>query len=146
MELIIRTARDEDFFTLWDRFDWCGLPHERDSIYILAVTHQAPYCYLAESGGETVGVLMGNVAPDKQRAYVQHLAVIPSCQRRGIGTRLLERFEADCRQAGVEWVWLFGTSPLYARLGYSYKPDFFSPALMAYIQQAKGGQLLCKKL
>lgn len=146
MDVTIRTAREDDFFTLWEKFDWCGLPRERDSIYILGVTHQAQFCYLAEAGGEVVGVLMGNVSPDKRLAYVQHLAVIPAFRRRGIGTRLLERFETDCRQAGVGWIWLFGPSPLYARLGYSYKPDFFSPRLMRYIQEAKGGHLLCKKL
>jgi GNAT superfamily N-acetyltransferase len=135
-----------DFFTLTNDLDWAGLIRERDSIYLLGVTHQAPFCFFAEADGRPVGVLMGNVAPDRSRAYVQCLAVTPAWQRRGIGTKLMLRFEEECRRWGVPQVWLFGTAPIYAKLGYRECLDYFPPEVMKYVYEVKKNKVQVKEL
>ena len=142
----IRPVDVMDFFTLMNDVDWCELPRERDSIYLLAVTHQAPFTVLAEVQGKPVGVLVGNVAVDRSRAYVQHLAVTPAYQRQGIGRRLLERFEETCRQWGVPQVWLLAVVPIYAATGYQESTDYFPPQVMKYISDVKRRKVWVKNI
>ena len=144
--ITIRSVNVMDFFKLMYEVDWCDLPRERDSIYLLAVTHQAPFTFLAEAEGKPVGVLVGHLAADRSRAYVQELAVTPAYQRRGIGRRLLERFEQECRAWGVPQIWLFGIAEIYPAVGYGDSDDYFPPEIMKYVHEVKHNKVQVKDL
>jgi len=142
----IRQVEPRDFFKMLNDVDWCDLPRERDSIYLLAVTHQAPFSFLAEVDGRPVGVLLGHPAADRSQAYVQQLAITPSYQRQGIGTRLLQRFEQVCREHGIRQIWLLGTAGIYPKRGYRASQDYFDPEIMKYIHEVKKNKVQVKDL
>jgi GNAT superfamily N-acetyltransferase len=75
----------------------------------------ADMVFVAEDGGEIVGVLRGR--PDK----LQSLFVRKDHHRQGIGRRLVERFEAECCRQGATVIRLQATLyavPFYIRVGY----------------------------
>ncbi|MBN1402202.1 MAG: GNAT family N-acetyltransferase [Anaerolineae bacterium] len=75
----------------------------------------AEMVFVAEERGQIVGVLRGR--PDK----LQSLFVRVDRQRRGIGRRLVEHYEATCRKAGSQVIRLQATLeavPFYLALGY----------------------------
>jgi GNAT superfamily N-acetyltransferase len=71
--------------------------------------------YVAEEDGEIMGVLRGR----KER--LGSLFVRPDRHRQGIATRLVERFERECRERGYELIRvassLYGI-PFYESMGY----------------------------
>jgi len=71
--------------------------------------------YVAEDGEDNVGVLRG------RKNILASLFVHGNYHRRGIGRKLVERFERDSRKLGVEWIRvaarLFAV-PFYQALGY----------------------------
>ena len=71
--------------------------------------------YVAEDGKEVVGVLRG-------RANVlASLFVCGDRHRQGIGRKLVERFERDSREQGIEWIRVAATVfavPFYQSIGY----------------------------
>ncbi len=87
-------------------------PVHRDAI---AQVLRAPMVYVAEVGGEIVGVLRGR----KER--LASLFVRADHQRRGIGRRLVERFEQESIRQGVGVIRVAATLyalPFYTALGY----------------------------
>ena len=79
---------------------------------------RAEMVYVAEDEGEIVGVLRGNAPGDGR---LLSLYVRGDYQWRGIGRKLVERFEQDCLWKGVRRIRL-STSlyalPFYLKLGY----------------------------
>jgi predicted N-acetyltransferase YhbS len=76
---------------------------------------QSPMLYVAEDGGEIVGVLRG------RRNVLASLFVRGDRHRQGIGRRLVERFERDSRSQGVTWIRVASTLfavPFYVAMGY----------------------------
>ena len=76
---------------------------------------QASILLVAEDEGEIVGVLRGR----KER--LQSLFVAGSHHRQGIGRRLVELFEQECRQQGAARIRVAATLfavPFYRELGY----------------------------
>jgi predicted N-acetyltransferase YhbS len=76
---------------------------------------QSPMLYVAEVDGKIEGVLRG------RKNVLASLFVRGEHHRRGIGRALVERFEADSRALGIEWIRVAATLfavPFYQRLGY----------------------------
>jgi GNAT superfamily N-acetyltransferase len=94
------------------RFAESDSPHHQRAIQ--DVLH-SPMLYVAEVDGRICGVLRG-------RANVlASLFVDGRMHRRGIGRRLVERFEKDSRNVGVQWVRVASTLfavPFYQAMGY----------------------------
>lgn len=82
---------------------------------------------VAEDGGEIVGhVLFSRLPIITATGVVEALAlapmaVIPSCQRQGIGTKLVEDGLWACREAGHKIVVVLGHPAFYPRFGFSAK-------------------------
>jgi predicted N-acetyltransferase YhbS len=87
-------------------------PKHQESISAVV---SSPMLYVAEEDQQIVGVLRG-------RANVlASLFVRGDYHRRGIGRRLVERFERDSRKQEIEWIRVAATItaiPFYAALGY----------------------------
>ena len=81
----------------------------------IAQALRAPMVYVAERGGEIVGVLRGH------RERLASLFVRADHQRRGIGRRLVEQFEQESVRHGVGVVRVAATLyaiPFYTAMGY----------------------------
>jgi putative acetyltransferase len=78
----------------------------------IAQVIEAPTVLVAEEAGAIVGVLRGGRLDGKGRTVLQSLFVAADHHRRGIGRRLVRRFEQACRARGVTVVKLSAT--LYA--------------------------------
>ncbi len=76
---------------------------------------QAQLLLVAEAEGEIVGVLRGRTE------CLQSLFVAGSHHRRGIGRRLVELFEQECRREGATKIKVAATLfavPFYTKMGY----------------------------
>ena len=54
---------------------------------------------------------------------VAEVCTLPSHRRRGLATRLLALAAGDARAAGLPFLILFGTEPIYEAAGYERKPN-----------------------
>jgi GNAT superfamily N-acetyltransferase len=75
---------------------------------------ECPIRYIAVDGRRIVGTVMGTVA-ELKRIFVR-----PSHHRRGIGRRLMELFENDCRKFGARRYRIISglfAVPFYERMG-----------------------------
>ncbi|MCP4540559.1 MAG: GNAT family N-acetyltransferase [Chloroflexi bacterium] len=81
----------------------------------------APMVLVAQDGDEIVGVLRGGRKDERQRVVLQSLFVKGTHHRRGIGQKLVERFEEACQQQ-EETVIRVASSPyavpFYRAMGY----------------------------
>jgi putative acetyltransferase len=94
------------------RFARSQEPYHRKAI---SEAIRAEMVFLAQDGAELVGVLRGR--PDK----LQSLFVRADRQREGIGRRLVECFERQCRRKGSTMIKVQATLyavPFYQRMGY----------------------------
>ena len=76
---------------------------------------RASLVFVAEEEGRMVGVLRG------RKDRLQSLFVSGDCHRRGIGRRLVERFEQECTRQGASQIKVAATLfavPFYLSLGY----------------------------
>ncbi|MCU0281408.1 MAG: GNAT family N-acetyltransferase [Acidimicrobiia bacterium] len=81
----------------------------------------APIVLVAEEAGAIVGVLRGGRVDGKGRTVLQSLFVAADHHRRGIGRRLVGRFEQACLAGGVTVIKVASTLyavPFYRALGY----------------------------
>jgi GNAT superfamily N-acetyltransferase len=83
------------------------------------------YAICARRAGEIVGT--GLVLSDgAMHALIVDVIVAPEMRGRGIGTEIMKRLIARCREAGVLQVQLFSASGkrgFYERLGFVARPD-----------------------
>ena len=79
--------------------------------------------YVAEAGGRIVGC--GAVAPDGEDGSVlSSVFVLPECQRRGVGRRILAALEGDPYSLRARRITLRASltgMPFYRRLGYAFR-------------------------
>jgi GNAT superfamily N-acetyltransferase len=83
---------------------------------------RAPLVLVAEEAGAIVGVLRGGRLDRRGRTVLQSLFVAADHQRRGIGRRLVTRFEQVCLARGVAVVKVASTLyavPFYQALAYT---------------------------
>ncbi len=83
------------------------------------------YCVDAYDGERLVGV--GRVVSDGAiHALIADVIVEPGWQGHGIGSEIVRRLVARCREAGIDQVQLFcakGKRPFYERLGFVARAD-----------------------
>ncbi len=92
-----------------------------------AITAQMnnPCCIsvLWQEAGEAVGYALGNIVCDEAELY--RIAVVPTSRKTGTGTKILQRFIADCKKRGAKKIFLEVRSRntaavgLYEKLGFS---------------------------
>ena len=112
-----------------------GRPNEADLVDALWATGQAPISLVATADGQAVAhVLFSVVAlqPDEplenedwdvRIVGLAPLAVLPTYQNQGIGTRLTEAGLTACREAGYEAVVVLGRPKFYRRFGFRRARD-----------------------
>lgn len=63
---------------------------------------------VAEAGGKIVGFVLGRVvgSPTELRsvAWIELLGILPDCQRKGIGGKMVEAWKERCRKKGIKKV------------------------------------------
>ena len=85
--------------------------------------------YVARDGDRVVGFVRTVFKTAEQRYYVSSLYILPSHQRKGIGTRLMQLAAAEARARGLDRVWIGvmveNKSGLawYRRLGYEVREE-----------------------
>jgi predicted N-acetyltransferase YhbS len=85
--------------------------------------------YLAEAGGELVGVVRRTVE-DGGVTMLRGMQVAPRWQRRGIGTRLLRALVADLGGAECHCVPYAHLTGFYGLEGFATVPDADAPAFL----------------
>ena len=84
--------------------------------------------FVATDNGEVVGAIQAG--HDGRRGYIYHLAVHPSCRRRGIARRLVEGAVAGLRDAGIQRACMFifdsnsGGAEFWTSMGWTAPTDF----------------------
>jgi putative acetyltransferase len=75
---------------------------------------------VAEADGRVVGHVAFSLVTVGSRIGVglAPLAVLPECQRRGVGAALVRRGLAECRAAGHDFAVVLGEPAYYARFGF----------------------------
>lgn len=130
MALTFRTAtppeHDEARRVLWTAFTpyvrTLGREITADHYTFLAAAILRGGVYLALDGGEIVGVAV--TEPRDGGIYIDRLGVVPTRQRGGVGSFLLERVEEVARSSGLEQLSLVtaemaeGNIRLYRRFGF----------------------------
>ena len=87
----------------------------------IAAAIVAPIVLVAEEAGAIVGVLRGGRVDGRGRTVLQSLFVAGDHHRRGIGRRLVGRFEGVCLAGGATVIKVASTLyavPFYRALGY----------------------------
>jgi GNAT superfamily N-acetyltransferase len=129
-----RHLRASDLETLLN-MDWRGLPKERFTIYLLFCVHFNQTSLVAESGGRTVGVLIGSTDADSTMGFLNHIVVWKDWEGHGIGRQLIDQWMDLLRKRGIKKVWLHGDLELYKQFGFEDSKDIFDPAIMDYYRK-----------
>lgn len=102
--LKIRKMEINDYdkvYELWMSCKGMGLNNVDDSKEGIArfLRRNPDTCFVADDNGTVKGAVMaGN---DGRRGYIYHTAVIPSCQRQGIGTMLVDAALNELKRLGI---------------------------------------------
>jgi N-acetylglutamate synthase-like GNAT family acetyltransferase len=114
----------EEFERLFRSSGWTEA-FEVPSDRVAASLAHAWYAVCARRGGSVVGT--GLVLSDGAlHALIVNVIVLPELRGNGIGTEIVKRLVARCREAGVLQVQLFsarGKRGFYERLGFVARPD-----------------------
>ena len=128
--MAIRPYRESDEGAVVALWEDCGLtrpwnPPCADIALLRGSSHGEILVATQEKGGVIGSVMVGH---DGHRGWIYYLAVSPSCQRRGLGSRLMRAAEAWLRERGIRKVELMirdtntEVTAFYARLGYDEEP------------------------
>jgi putative acetyltransferase len=106
-----------------------GSATEADIVDVLRSDTHEIVSLVAEEAGEIVGHVMFSPvhiveAPDLRAMGLAPLAVIPRRQRTGIGGELIRAGLEECRQLGVNAVFVVGHPSYYPRFGFSPASEF----------------------
>ena len=96
----------DDVLALWHQCEGVGLSDadSRESIQAY-LERNSGMSFVALSDGKVMGaVLCGH---DGRRGYLHHLAVAPSCRRRGVGRQLVDHCTAALADAGIRKCHIF---------------------------------------
>lgn len=118
----------DQVMSLWNSCEGIGLSSADAPHAVRAYLDRNPrLSYVAEEDGRAVAaVLCGH---DGRRGYLYHLAVHPSCRRRGIARRLVETCLAGLRDEGIRkcHIFLFKDNPqglaFWSHLGWLPRDD-----------------------
>ena len=96
----------DDVFALWQQCEGVGLSDADSPEGIRAYLDRNPgMSFVATGDGKVVGsILAGH---DGRRGYIHHLAVHPSCRRRGLGRELVDHAISVLRTAGIQKTHIF---------------------------------------
>lgn len=85
---------------------------------------KSPCCVsvLWQEAGEAVGYALGNIVCDEAELY--RIAVVPEMRKTGTGTKILQRFIADCKKRGAKKIFLEVRSRNTAAVGLYEKLGF----------------------
>ena len=134
-----RKLKKKDFF-LFNEMDWSPLPKERDSIYIILAIDQADCSFVAEEGGEFLGVILCTRSSNGQSIYINHIWVKKEIRKKGIGRKLMAHLEQYAVRQGVRRIWLFCWDELadwYTSQGYRESYAFLDSELKDYVRCVK---------
>ena len=83
------------------------------------------YCFVALEGEEVIGVVLAStfVFRDGERCFVEEFVIDSEQQQKGVGTKLLQRLEDECRKAEIRTLWLTsneksGAHKFYTKYGF----------------------------
>lgn len=104
MDYDIRIMTIEDYgavYALWESCPGMGLNDVDDTYEGIDrfLKRNPDTCFVAEYEGKIIGCIM--VGNDGRRGYIYHTAVHPSCQRIGIGTKLVKTAESALQNLGI---------------------------------------------
>jgi predicted N-acetyltransferase YhbS len=139
MNVTLRTEEDKDFRTVenltreafWNLYRPGCSEH-----YILHKLRSSPAFIkeldlVAELGGEIVGNIVYSKAMVVDDAGTKRevigfgpLSVLPSCQRQGIGAKLIEHTVAIAKEMGFKAIVIFGDPSFYHRFGFENADKF----------------------
>ncbi|MBS7623354.1 GNAT family N-acetyltransferase [Candidatus Bathyarchaeota archaeon] len=107
-EVTIRGVEEEDFLEIMKVAAECApVPLERDSIYHCFTRYFADTCFVAESRSLVVGFILGWISQvESTIAYVHNVCVMPDMRKKGIATRLYDRFIETVKVKGCKEVFL----------------------------------------
>ncbi|MEE4136355.1 MAG: GNAT family N-acetyltransferase [Desulforhopalus sp.] len=96
----------QDVLTLWRQCEGIGLSDADSSDNIRAYLNRNPeMSFVATADGMVVGsILAGH---DGRRGYIHHLAVHPSCRRRGLGRALVAQAICALLSVGIQKAHIF---------------------------------------
>ena len=128
--MAIRPYRESDEGEVVALWEDCGLTRPWNppcaDIALLRGSSHGEILVATKEKGDVIGSVM--VGHDGHRGWIYYLAVSPSCQRRGLGSRLMRAAEAWLRERGIRKVELMirdtntEVTAFYARLGYDKEP------------------------
>ncbi len=101
-----------------------GQSAEADLVDVLRDNDAVTLSLIAEQGGEIVGHILFSpvtITSDEgtfEAIGLAPMAVAPSCQRQGIGSRLVRAGLDECRQLGHEVMVVLGHPEYYPRFGF----------------------------
>ncbi len=124
IEYLAQCPSPDEFERLYRASGWTeafDTPGER----LAESVARAWYAVCARSSGKVVGT--GLILSDGVlHALIVDVIVLPEMRGQGIGTEIMKRLVAHCREAGVLQIQLFsarGKRPFYERLGFVARPD-----------------------
>ena len=141
----VRPAEPNDFDFLWS-LDWSPLVKERDTFYLLALSMQSRWAYIAEVASRQAGVLLASEDDSHSRLYINHLLVLSSHRKAGVGRCLMARVEEDARSAGIGRIWLMTgeAEDFYKRLGYRISTKELPAPLRRHAAHVKKVNIMVK--
>jgi L-amino acid N-acyltransferase YncA len=145
--LVIRRGTSADYDNVIPKLDaWWGGRSMASMLPRLFFTHFAPWTYVAERAGETMGFLCGfRSQSDPSIVYCHFIGISPEARGRGLGELLYERLCVDADAAGCTEVHAVtspqnrGSIAFHTRLGFnvitgpresdgvSWHPDYDGP-------------------
>jgi len=127
IELYIDDLSVEEYYELYSSVGWPAPPKEQ----IEKALENSLLTVKAKIGEKTVG--MGRLIGDGSLSFmVKDVAILPKCQRQGIGTEIMEKMITHIKQqipqeqnVCVELFSGFEKESFYEKFGFDKKPDGF---------------------
>ncbi len=104
-KVLIRNAQERDFTSCVEVAKRSWPIFEREAVYHLFCKFFNDTCFVCEHDETLDGFLLGFISQtNRAEAYIHWIVVDPSAQRRGVATRLYERFFEAARRFGAQRV------------------------------------------
>lgn len=133
MEIEVRAVRPDELACVHEvhRLAFDGRAGEADVVAALHAAGAAPVSLLAVLDGRRIvgHVLFSEVEldparPDLHLVGLAPVGVLPECQNRGVGSRLIHEGLKACRQAGYDAVVVLGDPAYYSRFGFTKASEY----------------------